>query len=226
MSAHKPPQRPVTPPQAPPAAFVSASIVRASGLISESIGWFGADFFSHVDTVLPDTWCDAHAMKDGKPVPRGTAGSVPIPKGSLLGARSDHHTHFPDGSVMPWECLPGVRIRPPGYAKWTARLIVQMPCTPEQAQKDLDFGLAQLGEPYETMGLLKTFSGLFHWQPRNWRDPSAWWCSELRMRQWEVAGIVEVPLPFWRITPGDCALAACARQGTRIVESYGLPPAQ
>lgn len=198
--------------------YVEASLVCGRGLTGVAISWFGAGFFDHVDTVLSLDFCKAKGLQ-----PR-----------SLLGARSDWYDHgasLPDGycdvNDIPRGSRyipPGVRIRPPDYAKWTARLVLRIPCTAKQAAADLAFGLDQIGKPYELPGLLASFSGLFGWRPRDWRDPTAWWCSELRYRQWEIAGIIErSPLPFWRITPGDVALAGSAIPDAHAVLSYGLP---
>lgn len=168
-------------------AFVEGSFVAASGWSSRAIEWFGAGGFSHVDCVLPKDYCLRQR----------------IPIGSLLGARSD----------VIGDILEGVRIRPPTYETWSKRLVLRVPCTHTQAKTWLEFLLAQVGKPYDKIGILAFMIG------RNWREEGAWWCSELFIRSLEVAGICdELALPFYKITPGDGALVASALGGKPVLK--------
>ena len=168
-------------------AFIDGSFVAASGWSSRAIEWFGAGGFSHVDCVLPESYCRQQR----------------IPIGSLLGARSD----------VTGGALPGVRIRPPTYETWPKRLTLRVPCTDQQAQAWLDFLLAQVGKPYDKIGILAFMIG------RNWREENSWWCSELFVRALEVAGICgDLAVPWYKITPGDAALVASALGGQPILK--------
>lgn len=90
--------------------------------------------------------------------------------GLLLGARSDSVGGKP----------PGVQIRPPGYIAVQRAEIVTLACDDDQAARWNAFLLAQLGKPYDLVDLLADFVG-----GRNWRNPNAWWCSELGGRSIE-----------------------------------------
>jgi hypothetical protein len=182
---------------------VDVSLVANSGWSSKAIEWFGAGSFSHIDNVLPDWYCKQNGHR----------------LGSLLGARSDHV-----GGQRP-----GVRIRPPDYENWPKRVILRVPCTPLAAHAWLNYGTAQLGKPYDTVGLLESFGGMaFRRTRRDWRDPVAWWCSELSARMGELGTIFShLPIPVWKITPGDCALLYSAAGGEVIFTkgiSYEKPP--
>lgn len=176
---------------------VDVSLVAASAMSSRLIEWFGAGSFSHIDNVVPDWYCRENGYK----------------LGSLLGARSDH--------VGGEE--PGVRIRPPNYEHWPKRIVLRVPCTPLAASAWLNYGLAQLGKPYDKIGLLESFGGMkLKSTRRDWRDPIAWWCSELSGRMGETGTIFHhLPIPFWRLTPGDCALLYSAAGG-EVILRHGM----
>jgi hypothetical protein len=98
-----------------------------------------------------------------------------LPDGNLLGARSDAIGGAP----------PGVQIRPPGYEKWLLRVVFSVPATDAQALAFWNFARAQVGKPYDKLAI---FAFVIN---RNWRDDDAWFCSELCMRCFEVAGVVQ-----------------------------------
>lgn len=174
------------------APYLDISHVGGSGWSSKCIEWFGAGGFSHVDIVVPDWYCDENKL----------------PRGSLLGARSDRIGGQPAG----------VYIRPPDYEAWPKRLVLRVPCTTEQAEKAFRWAARQIRSPYDRFGLVSSFI-----LGRDWREEGAWWCSELAVRMLEVGGIIPVlPVSFWKITPGDCALVCGAAKG-RPVLSVGMP---
>jgi hypothetical protein len=120
------------------------------------------------------------------------------PKG-LLGARSDRVGGQPAG-VWP---------RPPGYQKsLRGQARVSLPCSAGQYQRWLDFLYAQVGKRYDKLAI---FAFIIE---RDWRDESAWFCSELAARALEVAGILP-PLSLTpnKIAPGALALAVSAAGG-------------
>ena len=109
--------------------------------------------------------------------------------GDLLGARSEHIGDVPAG----------VQIRPPGYATFTRRLVVELPATLEQAPRYTAFLLAQLGKPYDKIGIA-AFAA-----ERNWREAAAWFCDELVGAALEAAGWFP-HAPLWppnKWTPDD-----------------------
>ena len=169
-------------------SWLDISHVANSGWSSKSIEWFGAGGFSHVDIVVPDWYCDTHNL----------------PRGSLLGARSDSVGGRP----------PGVEIRPPDYEAWPKRLVLRVPCAAHQAEKGFSWAIRQLHSPYDTPGLISSFI-----LGRNWREEGAWWCSELAVRMLEIGQIIhELPLPVWKITPGDSALVCSSAGGYPVLE--------
>lgn len=115
--------------------------------------------------------------------------------GYLLGARSDRVGGIP----------PGVQIRPPGYAKFSVRVVFHVPATPAQGQIYREFLEAQLRKPYDSKAI---WGFLFN---RNWREPDSWICSELQAAALEAAGVVpELYLAANKITPVSLALATSA----------------
>jgi hypothetical protein len=171
--------------------WLDLSHVANSALSSRTIEWFGGGGFSHVDIVVPDWYCDAHDL----------------PRGSLLGARSDRIGGQPAG----------VYIRPPGYESWPKRLVLRVPCGQNQALHAFEWAAKQIKSPYDTPGLLSSFV-----LGRDWREEGAWWCSELAVRMLEVGHIIqELPLPYWKITPGDSALICSAAGGSPVL-SVGM----
>lgn len=138
---------------------------------------------SHVDSVLTDAICDR----------------LHVPRGSLLGARSDKL-----GAPAA-----GVQIRNPGYEKWHYRLVVNLPCPKGIADKYYAFVLSQVNKPYDSVGLIGAF--LFG---RDWRAPDAWWCSELNARALEpdVSGYLarQLASPSNKIDPMSLVLVLSA----------------
>lgn len=121
-----------------------------------------------------------------------------LPDGRLLGARSDVI------GVIP----PGVQIRSADYEKWPKRLLLEIPCTVEQSKDFHGFLQGECGKPYDRLAIVGFAIN------RNWRDEDSWFCSELVTRALEVAGICpDLRLTPNRITPGACALIACALGG-------------
>ena len=175
-------------------AYVDVSFVAGAGPSSWAIELWGGGEFSHVDAVVPEWYCRSKG----------------IPSGSLLGARSDEILH--EAIWLP----AGVQIRPPAYEVWPKRLVLRTPCTEDQAFDWWKFLESQIGRKYDTIGLLESFTSLLG-HPRNWRDPSAWWCSELVGAAGEAGQIFQVPLPKWKLTPGDCAIAYGAAGGFPIL---------
>jgi uncharacterized protein YycO len=111
-----------------------------------------------------------------------------MPDGSFLGARTD--------------CNPGVQIRPPGYAKFSKTLLVELPCTDEVTKRYYDFVQAQVGKPYDLTAIYAFAAG------RDWRAADSWFCSELVAAGMEESGFLAFPLcvPSNKITPPDLLL--------------------
>jgi uncharacterized protein YycO len=110
--------------------------------------------------------------------------------GSLLGARLDG----------------GVKIRPSNYANFKAKGIYQI----EAPGTVLDYAKKQLGKPYDARGILN-----FGLHRRNWRDESAWFCSELVAAAFEQGGLPIVNTPdAGRVTPRDLTLSPLLKRIT------------
>jgi uncharacterized protein YycO len=123
-----------------------------------------------------------------------------LPDSNLLGARSDSVGGKP----------PGVQIRPPNYAKFSRRVVMNLPATPAQDAAFYGFLQSQVGKPYDTTAI---FAFMFN---RDWRAPDSWICSELQAAACEVAGITPpLYLAANKITPVGCALA-CSAAGALV----------
>lgn len=108
---------------------------------------------------------------------------------------------------------PGVWVRPADYGKTCGMLNpirVKLDCTQGQYDTAIGFALAQVGKPYDTTGLVSNFI-----LGRNWRDPNAWWCSELAAEAVGQAGIFRHPM-----------IATCNRVSPALLfavaSTYGL----
>ena len=109
---------------------------------------------------------------------------------------------------------PGVRIRPMSYLQDEERLIIEVPSTAAQAKKWLALGMAQIGKPYNSIGIVDFALGRIRDSNYDWRDQTSWFCSELDAYMLESAGIIpQLPKGIFRITPGDIAIAATAAGG-------------
>lgn len=97
--------------------------------------------------------------------------------GTLIGARSDEVGGKPSG----------VQARPPGYIKFDQAQRVEIPCSWVQQARFYKFVHDQIGKPYDTVDLLANFSLRL-----NWRNPGAWWCSELIGAAEEDSGVIHL----------------------------------
>jgi hypothetical protein len=114
-----------------------------------------------------------------------------MPDGSLLGARLDG----------------GVQIRPADYLGDEPKLRVELPAGPVMTDAYYDGVIGELGKPYDKAGILAFLFG------RDWRDPDAWFCSELVAAKLESCGYFPFPLASTtnKITPPDLILVLSAR---------------
>lgn len=117
--------------------------------------------------------------------------------GALLGARSD------DAGGEP----PGVRIRPANYHDFARVVRVVLPAPAAMVDEFYRSIRAELGKPYDHEGIIAFVFG------RDWRDPSAWFCSELQGAMLEACGYFANPLatPSNKLTPAGLLLACSAR---------------
>ena len=86
-----------------------------------------------------------------------------LPDGTLLGARNDVL-----GGVAA-----GVQIRPATYIGNSRVLRLVLPATEDQAEAFYDFMEAQIGKPYNKIGILAFVVNA------NWSSVGAWFCSQL-----------------------------------------------
>jgi uncharacterized protein YycO len=77
----------------------------------------------------------------------------------------------------------GVKIRPFGSIKVTRDIIAYVVCTEDQAEQVLGFARAQIGKPYNWLGLLGFAVR------RDFPSKKRWFCSELVIAAFEMAGI-------------------------------------
>ena len=113
-----------------------------------------------------------------------------LPDGRLLGARLDG----------------GVAIRPEGYAAFSATRRIRVPT--DKAPAIYRAALSQQGTRYDWKAIA-AFALPDLMPRRNWRDPGAWFCSELGAWAFERGGFFaghRIALPPDRVTPGDLLL--------------------
>ena len=114
--------------------------------------------------------------------------------GSLLGARSDSIGGKP----------PGVQVRPANYASWSLVNRIEIIATAKQETDWHNFLYAQIGKPYDTIDLLANFGA-----GRDWRNPEAWWCSELAAAAGEASFLAHpIGQGVQLITPRDWFIIA------------------
>lgn len=159
---------------------------RQADIASDAIAWFSQGALSHVDAIIKNGY-------------------------ALLGARSDTSNWCKPPNPWAW-IKPGVRERPPGYAKFALRVVFTIPCTAEQLSRWNTFLRLQIGKPYDKEAI---WGFVFD---RNWREQDSWICSELQAAALEHAGIVPpLYLAANKITPVALALAVSALPGVTHV---------
>lgn len=121
--------------------------------------------------------------------------------GNLLGASDSPNAPFITGNPS------GVAIRPPDYQPFAIRRIAHI-YVPSRVEARFDELIrAQLGEPFDNSAMHAVFNPDPH-TGRDWRDESAWFCSEMMSWGFEEAGAFDA-LPLVskdRVTPPDLLL--------------------
>jgi hypothetical protein len=115
--------------------------------------------------------------------------------GNLYGARSDICNGVPAG----------VQSRPPNYQTFARKVRFNFSTTPDQEKTFWDFAYAQRGKPYDSEAILAFVVN------RDWRQPGAWFCSELAAACLETATVCP-PLysPVNKIEPVTLAIVCSA----------------
>ena len=152
---------------------------------SWAIRWFTHSDFSHVDIITDDGW--------------------------RLGARSDCPKPYVEPGDPPAWLTPkaGVQVRPMDYAKFSRDERITIPCTRNQYNTSLMWLCQQIGKPYDSSGLFRSFL-LDKYQ---WGDNGKWWCSELAAAFIEAAGFPRMMIPATRCAPNDAFIYAGAMPG-------------
>jgi hypothetical protein len=115
----------------------------------------------------------------------------------------------------------GVQRRPVSYLKDSQMLWLELSLPGPQARAVECALRSQIDKPYDKVGILAFATGKY--KNYNWRDESAWFCSELGIWALEQAGVCnELPLTPNRITPGDGALVVGAL-GAKHSLGPGIP---
>jgi hypothetical protein len=121
--------------------------------------------------------------------------------GNLLGASDSPKAPFIEGNPC------GVAIRPPDYQPFAIRRMAHIYVPARVEAKFYEILRSQLGEPFDNSAMHAVFSGRPN-NGRNWKDESAWFCSELKAWAFEESGAFDV-LPLIskdRVTPPDLLL--------------------
>jgi hypothetical protein len=121
--------------------------------------------------------------------------------GNLLGASDSPHAPYIEGNPS------GVAIRPPDYQPFAIRRVASIYVPARVETRFAELMRSQLGEPFDNRAMHAVF------QPdnshiRDWKDESAWFCSELKAWGLEEAGALDVPplISKNRVTPADLLL--------------------
>jgi hypothetical protein len=119
-----------------------------------------------------------------------------LDNGCLLGARSDVCEGVPAG----------VQIRPPDYAAFTRKFILEIPTGDNNYANFAAFEFAQLGKPYDMRAIVGFAVG------RDWREPDSWFCSEEKTCALETGKVFPYLLatPANKVDPDDLLLALSA----------------
>ncbi|MGO9998991.1 MAG: hypothetical protein ACLPKW_14805 [Acetobacteraceae bacterium] len=115
-----------------------------------------------------------------------------LPDGRLLGARSDLIGGMPRG----------VQARPGDYDPGAHSEVISLDADPRTEHNFYAFLHTQIGKPYDWRAIVA-----FAFD-RVWRNPDAWFCSELQAAALEAAGYFFAPLSERanKITPRDLLL--------------------
>lgn len=87
-----------------------------------------------------------------------------------------------------------------------------IPASKSRSEAFHKFLYSQLGQPYDWRAIMSFGLG-----ERDWREPGAWFCSELQGAALETAGVIELPtdLPVCRLTPRDIYMLVTQLNGAR-----------
>jgi hypothetical protein len=121
--------------------------------------------------------------------------------GNLLGASDSPKAPIIEGNPR------GVAIRPPDYQAFAIRRIAHIYVPTRVEARFNDILRSQLGEPFDNTAMHRVFNS----EPdpeQNWKDASAWFCSELKAYSAEEAGVFDVPpiITMNKVTPNDLLL--------------------
>ncbi len=121
--------------------------------------------------------------------------------GSLLGASDSPKAPVIKGNPR------GVAIRPPDYQPFAIRRMAHIYVPVRVEMRFYAILHSQLGEPFDNSAMHAVFSGRPN-TGRDWKDESAWFCSELKAWSLEEAGAFDVPpiISKDRVTPPDLLL--------------------
>lgn len=121
--------------------------------------------------------------------------------GNLLGASDSPNAPYISGNPS------GVAIRPPDYQLFAIRRVAHVYCPTRVESRFDEIIRSQIGEPFDSHAMHAVFKP-DNMGNRDWRDASAWFCSELKAWGFEEAGAFDVvPLVSKdRVTPADLLL--------------------
>jgi hypothetical protein len=105
----------------------------------------------------------------------------------------------------------GVRIRP--FNAWpylTKPKVAMLNCTDEVTEQVIAAARSQIGKPFDNDALYAMLNDLAVQKPRDWRDPSQWFCSEFVIWSLEAGKIFPYTLAATanRLTPNDVLLVS------------------
>lgn len=126
---------------------------------------------------------------------------VVMEDGALLGSSDSPHAPFVEGNPC------GVAIRPADYQPFAIRRIAHIYVPTRVETRFIELARSQIGEPFDNKAMHAVFNPDAN-SGRDWRDASAWFCSEFIAWDLEEAGAFDVPplISKDRVTPPDLLL--------------------
>lgn len=126
---------------------------------------------------------------------------IVLPDGNLLGASNSPHAPVISGNPG------GVAIRPPDYQPFAIRRQAKLLCSEKVEANFIEKAMSQLGEPFDESAMHAVFSDVPDFG-RDWRDGSAWFCTEHIAWSLEEAGffMYQLLISKGRVTPSDLLL--------------------
>jgi hypothetical protein len=148
-----------------------------------------AELVVEFSTAAPAAWIDRWIVDRSKMICRlahspFSHGDYVLDDGNLLGASDNPGAPHVSGNPR------GVAIRPPDYQAFALRRRAVIKTTDDHKRRYESFLRTQLGKPFDGEAVSLTTFLSADFTDRDWRDSARWYCHELLVHGYEVAGIL------------------------------------